>query len=143
MELEKVRQWVLGYPGMELLQKVWVDYYPAQPGNGSIAPGGATELDRRADILGNVTVECRYDFGLWFVMTRAEGDDLGAAENAQWVLGFQDWVREQSVRGEVPRFGEAQVVRAQDGRLEEVDVEGTAVYLVRLSFEFKKDYEVS
>lgn len=142
MELEKVRQWILGCPGMELLQQVWVDYYPAQPENGSLAPEGLTELGRREDILGNVTVECRYDFGVWFVVARAEGDDLGAAEDAQWVLGFQAWVQEQSVRGLVPQFGDAQVVRAQEGRLEETDTEGMAVYLVRLSFDFRKVYEV-
>ena len=40
-------------------------------------------------------------------------------------------------------FGQEQVVRAQEGRLEKADVEGTAAYAVELSFEFKKGYEVS
>ena len=141
LELEKVRQWVLGYPGAELLEKIWVDYHPGRPGDGRLAPEGVTEVSRREDILGNVTVVVRYEFAVWFVLPR--GDDRDALDNAQWVLGFQEWVREQDLLGLAPRFGQEQVVRAQEGRLEKADVEGTAAYAVELSFEFKKGYEVS
>lgn len=141
MDLEKVRQWVLGYPGAELLERIWVDYHPARPGNGQLAAEGVSEVSRVEDILGNVTVVVRYEFGVWFVLPR--GDDREAAQNAQWVLGFQEWVREQDLLGLAPKFGQDQVVRAQEGRLERADVEGTAVYSVRLSFECRKEYEVS
>lgn len=144
-DLERVREWLMEYPGMEALQKVWVDYYPARPDNGSIAPAGLTELSRRMDILGTLTVEDRYDFGIYYVLTKAEGDDVGATANAQWVMDFQNWVQEQSARRLAPVFGnrpQAQWIRAQEGALKKTHEEGLATYLVRLSIHFEKVYEV-
>lgn len=144
-DLERIREWILGYPGMEALQGLRIDYYAAQPDNGSIAPAGITEVARKEDILGAVVVENRYDFGLWFVLTKAEGDDVGATANAEWILGFQRWVQEQGIRRLAPAFGDepgSERIRAQDGALEENDEEGTATYFVRLSIDFKKIYEV-
>ena len=146
MGLERVRQWLLGYPGMEEVEGLTVDYYPAEPGVGSMAPAGLTEVARREDILGNVAVEQTMSFQLSFVLVKDERDDALATRNAQWLLDLQQWVQQQSLGKLAPTFGDLprkEWVRAEDGALKEVSQEGTAVYAVRLTFGFMKMYEVS
>ena len=60
------------------------------------------------DILGNVEVENQYNFGLYYVFEKSPGDDVGATVNADWIMDFQEWVQEQSIRGTVPKFGDKQ-----------------------------------
>lgn len=101
-------------------------------------------MSRTEDILGNVTVVNQYNFGLYYVLEKALGDDAGAELNAGWIMDFQEWVQEQSARGLAPRFGDEgrEIIRAQNGVLYEADEEGTATYMVQLSVQFKKNYEV-
>lgn len=145
-DLERIRQWISTYPGMDRLQNTWIDYYVAEPDNGSIAPAGLVEISRNEDILGNVTVENQYNFGLYYVLTKAAGDDEGAATNAEWIMGLQQWIQEQSVRRLAPTFGDepaTERIQAQNGALYSADEEGTATYIVQLTIHFKKIYEVS
>ena len=102
------------------------------------------ELGRRRDILGNTTVENQYNFALYYVFEKAPGDETGAAGNAAWVMDFQEWVQEQSVRGALPRFGNTstrEMAKAENGTLYEVDGEGIALYSVQLSIRFEKRFE--
>ena len=69
-------------------------------------------------------------------------DDVLAMDNAQWLLNLQAWIQEQGLWGLVPVFGNFQTVRAEDGRLQEVSPEGTAVYSMELTFHFTRVYEV-
>lgn len=136
-DLERIRMWLMEFPGMGALERFWVDHYPAVPDSGSLAPLGVKEVERREDILGNVTVVDRYGFALWFVLPKAQ--ELGAQENARWVLELQRWVQEQSAAGKAPVFGdvpEAERIWAEDGTLERADAEGLAVYRVRLYVRF-------
>ena len=57
--LEKLRQFLLGFPG---LQELSVDFTQDGPGNSGLFPGGLTEVERRKDLLGNtyVTYECLF-----------------------------------------------------------------------------------
>ena len=145
MVLDRVRQWLLGYPGMADVESLAVDYYPAEPGNGSIASAGLTEVARREDVLGNVTVEQTVSFQVCFVMVKDESDDALATHNAQWLLGLQQWVQAQSLGRLAPTFGDLprrEWVRAEDGELKKASQEGTAVYALRLTFGFMKYYEV-
>ncbi|MBQ7345479.1 MAG: hypothetical protein IJW45_05395 [Oscillospiraceae bacterium] len=145
MVLDRVRQWLLGAPGMAEVESLAVDYYPAEPGNGSIGPAGLTEVARREDVLGNVAVEQTMSFQVSFVMVKDESDDALATRNAQWLLDLQRWVQAQSLGRLAPTFGDLprrEWVRAEDGALKEVSQEGTAVYAVRLTFGFIKMYEV-
>ena len=144
-DIEKIRDWLSTYPGMNRLHDLRVDYYEPNPDNGSIAPSGLVEVSRAEDILGNVTVKNQYNFGLYYVLTKAMDDDAGATENADFVMDFQNWVQEQSVRHLAPTFGDEpdrETSAAQNGELYAADEEGTAVYLIQLSVNFTKHYEV-
>jgi len=142
--LEKIREWLRSYPGFDILSAFQVDYTSEVPGCGGLFPAGLVELSRRRDILGNVTVENQYNFAIYCLLEKAPGDDTGAAENAAWVMGLQEWVQRQSVLGLAPRFGSGtapEVIRAENGTLYEVDGEGTALYSIQLSVRFEVRYE--
>ena len=60
-------------------------------------------------------------------------------------MDFQEWVQEQSVIGIAPTFGdepESETITAQNGVLYDADEGGTAMYMVQLSVQFMKKYEV-
>ena len=142
--LEKIKGWLGSYPGFDILSVFQVDYTSEVPGCGGLFPAGLVELSRRRDILGNVTVENQYNFAIYCLMEKAPGDDTGAAENAAWVMGLQEWVQRKSVLGLAPRFGNGtapEVIRAENGTLYEVDGEGTALYSIQLSVRFEVRYE--
>lgn len=144
--LEKIREWIKTYPGCSQLQGLSVDYTDEVPANGGVNPSGLLEVSRKRDILGNVTVLNQYSFTLYFVFAKAPGDDVGAEENAQWLMDFQDWVQSQSITGKAPVFGDAprqETIKAQNGSLFTADSEGTAVYSAQLSVQFIKRYEVN
>lgn len=144
--LERIRKWVSTYSGISRIRDMKVDYFSQNPDNGSIDPSGLVEVSRTEDILGNVTVEDQFNFALYFVFLKDPGDDAGATENADWLMDFQRWVQEQSIRRLIPTFGDdpaRETARAQNGALYAADEEGTAIYTVQLSFNFVKIYEVS
>ena len=144
--LDKIREWLGTFPKSDRIQGLNVDYYSMQPDNSSISPAGLQEISRREDILGNVTVENQYNFNLEFVLMKAPADDVAATENADWLLLFQEWVQEQSIRKLVPTFGDdpkTETVKAQNGSNEYADNEGIGVYSVLLSINFTKIYEVN
>ena len=94
--------------------------------------------------MGNSTVTNQYNFGIYGVFAKPPGDDVGAVINADWVSGFQEWVQAQSVTGDAPTFGDvpsAEKITAQNGMLYDTG-EGTATYMVQLSVQFKKKFEV-
>lgn len=143
--LEKLRSWLATYEGYDILSKFQVDYTDQIPANGGVFPSGLVEIERRPDIVGNVTVENQYNFGLYYVFHKAPGDDAGAAENADWIMEFQAWVQEQSLLGLAPAFGDIprdERIMAQNGVLYEATGDGLATYMVQLSVRFKKKFEV-
>ena len=138
-ELEKIVQWLSTYPGNDRLQSMTVDLLALEAETGNIIPSGLTELSRREDALGNVRVENQYRLGLYYVLTKTGGSD-----NAAWILGLQQWVQEQSIRGLAPTFGDepgTERVLAQNGVLYAEGPDGTATYRVELTINFKKTYE--
>ena len=144
--LKKIREWLQTFPGNDRLASLQVDYVPAEPGSGSIAPSGLVEISRVEDILGNITVENQYNFGLYYVFAKSTEDDEGSTQNADWLMDLQEWVQEQSILGAVPRFGDepaAEQIQAQNGSIYGADEEGTAIYMVQLSVNFIKHYEVN
>lgn len=143
--LEKIRAFIEEYPGFDIFRQFYVDYTDKIPFNGGVFPSGLVEIERSKDILGNITVRNQYNFGLYYVFEKDPGDDTGAAENADWVMDFQEWVQTQSVMGLAPIFGDFpndEKITAQNGVLYGTDKEGTAMYMVQLSVQFIKFYEV-
>lgn len=144
-DLDSLKEWLKTYPGADLTE-MRVDYTDHLPGQFGVFPSGLVEIRRRRDILGNTTVQNRYNFALYIVFEKAAGDDVGAQINADWVMDFQRWVQEQSVMGLAPTFGNIaqshEVMSAQNGALYETDTaEGLAMYMVQLSATFQKYYE--
>lgn len=143
--LDKIRDFIRQYPGADIFRDFHVDYTDQIPFNGGVFPSGLTEISRSRDILGNTAVINQYNFGLYYVFEKSPGDDVGAEVNANWVMDFQEWVQEQSVTGAVPTFGDeprSETITAQNGVLYDADEEGTAMYMVQLTVQFKKIYEV-
>lgn len=144
-DLEKVRRWLATYPGAAPVQSLKVDYYSPNPDNGSIDPSGLVEVSRKEDVLGNVTVENQYNFALYFVLLKSPDDDTGASDNAAMLMDLQRWIQEQSVRKLAPTFGDEptkETIKAQNGALYAADEEGTAIYMVQLSINYIKHFEV-
>ena len=143
-DLDKLKAWIGSYPGHDILGQFAVDYTDQIPGNGGIFPNGLVEISRKEDILGNVEVENQYNFGLYYVLTKSPEDLAGAEENAEWLMDFQRWVQEQSVRHLAPTFGDSprtERITAQNGTLYGADADGTAMYMVQLSVKFTKNYK--
>ena len=111
------------------------------PNNGGAFPSGLVEVSRKTDLMGNITVIDQYNFGLYYVFSKAPGDSIGAEVNADWVMDFQEWVQAQSVRGMAPAFGDIpgqERITAQNGVLYAAEDEGLATYMVQLSVRFAK-----
>lgn len=145
-DLEKIRDWLKGYPGTLPVQRLKVDYYSTHPDNGSIDPSGLIEVSRETDIMGNITVENQLNFGLYFVLLKSPGDDEGATENADLLMDLQQWIQEQSLRRLTPIFGDdpdAETIKAQNGAVYAANEGGTAIYMVQLSINYIKHYEVN
>lgn len=143
--LEKIRDWLATYPGYNILDKFRVDFTDQIPSNGAIFPSGLVEIERRSDIMGNVTVKNQYNFGLYYVFYKSPEDDAGATINADWIMDFQEWAQAQSVTGAAPVFGDVprnERIKAQNGVLYDADGEGLATYMVQLSVQFTKKFEV-
>ena len=141
--LEKIKDFIGQYPGADIFRDFHVDYTDQIPFNGGVFPSGLVEVSRTRDILGNTTVVNQYNFGLYYVFEKSPGDDTGASENAGWVMDFQEWVQKMSVMGNAPTFGDdprAEKITAQNGVLYGADEEGTAMYMVQLSVQFKKRF---
>ena len=144
-DLEKLKRWISTFPGYDILNTFHVDYTDQIPSNGGIFPSGLVEVSRKRDICGNTTVQNQYNFGLYYVFPKDPGDSAGAAVNADWIMEFQRWIQEQSIRRLAPVFGDeprAERIRAQNGVLYAAENEGTATYMVQLSIEFTKRHEV-
>jgi hypothetical protein len=143
--LDTIREWLNKYTGFDRLQDLRVDYYSQQPDNGSIDPSGVQIISITEDILGNKTVDMQYNFGVYFVLAKDPGDEETAVDNAAWVMDFQRWVNEQSILHLAPTFGDvprAESIKAQNGAVTAADNEGVAIYMVQLSVNFTKIYEV-
>ena len=143
--LNTIRNWLKSFPGIDRLQEVRVDYYSQQPDNGSIDPSGVQIVSVDEDILGNKTVQMQYNFGLYYVLAKDPENDTVATENADWVMELQEWVNEQSFMGLAPTFGDmpkTEKIKAQNGSVTQASAEGVAIYMVHLSVNLTKIYEV-
>lgn len=136
--LTKMRSWLQTFPQWDKACDLYTDYTDALPGNSGLYPLGAEEISRQEDVLGNVTVRCRYRFCLCRVAGLAD-----RLANAQWLLDFQQWVRQQSAAGAAPAFGDdpaSERIWAEKGKLSDASQTGTGKYTVTLNAEFIKQY---
>lgn len=143
-DLEKLRMWIGTYPSFDILGSFKLDYADQIPVNEKRYPSGLEELSRVEDIQGNITVQNQYNLGLYHVFAYPTEGNGHTAINTDWIMDFQRWVQEQSVRHLAPTFGDdpkTERIRAQNGVLYAADKEGTATYTVQLSINFTKFYK--
>jgi len=144
--LEKMVNWIKTYPGYDILGDFQIDYADHVPNVGSLAPSGLIEVERRRDIVGNVTVTNRYNFGLYCVFEKAPDDNECATINADWIMDFQEWAQEQSITGKAPVFGDEphkERITAQNGMMFDIPADGTATYMVQLSVQFVRKFSTA
>lgn len=142
-DLEKIRGWLQTFPETNQLKTLCIDYTDPAPSSGGLCPRGLQEISRKWDVIGSLTVENRYSFGLYYVFQKAPGDDAGAARNAQFLLDLQIWAQEQYAQGLAPVFGDdpaRERVRVENGKLYTSDQEGVATYQAELTVDFVKHY---
>ena len=137
--LEKMRDFLESYPEYAQISRLDIDFTDNVPNAAGLFPSGLVEVRRERDILGDVTVTNQYNFALYTTFEKYEG----AEENAEWEIGLQEWVQEQSARRLAPTFGDTpwtESIRAQNGQLFSVDDEGTALYVMQINATFQKRY---
>lgn len=137
--LETMRGFVQSFPDYDILSRLDIDYTDKIPNSGGLFPSGMVEVSRRGDILGNVTVTNQLNFALYATLEKWEDGTY----NAEWQLGFQQWVQEQSVRGLAPSFGDEPArerIVAQNGTLYSAGDEGTAIYVIQINVTYTKTY---
>jgi hypothetical protein len=64
-------------------------------------------------------------------MAKSPDEDEGATFNADWMVGFQEWVQRQSILGLAPTFGDVpreETITAQNGAIYSVDDEGLPTF---------------
>ena len=136
--LDKVRQWVTGFPLWEAGNLLYIDYTDAIPGNAGLFPGGLEVVSAKADVLGGVKMTCRYHFALYRV-----GNAQGDGADARWLEAFQAWVLEQSARGLAPVFGDEpaqEQIVAQKAVLKDASQPGIGIYMVKLTARFVRKF---
>lgn len=133
MILQTLTDWLKTCP--LLPGDVTVDYIGCTPGSVGLYPAGVELVERREDVLGNVTSRYRCGFDLHRVTTGQQD----SREHAAWLLSFQDWVNTQSQKGLAPTFGSEKArehIRAEQGKLKRASQTGTGTYTVRLTAEY-------
>lgn len=141
--LETMRAFVASYPDADILSTLSIDYTDQVPDMGGIFPQGIQEVSRRTDLLGNVTVTNQLNFALYTVLSKAPEDDVGATLNAEWQLGFQEWVQGQSALRLAPTFGDEPLmesIAAQNGEIYSTPADGVAIYAIQISVIYQKKY---
>lgn len=137
--LDTMREFVQSYPDYDILSRLDIDYTDKVPNSGGLFPSGMVEVSRRSDLLGNVTVTNQLNFALYTTLEKWEG----SLDNAEWQLGFQQWVQAQSALGLAPTFGDeprTETITAQNGQLYSADEEGTALYVIQINVTFVRNY---
>ena len=139
-----MREFVGSYPDADVLSALDIDYTDAIPNTAGLFPSGLQEIRRRMDITGAGAVENQYNFALYARFPKPTEEDAQATMNASWVMDFQEWVQEQSMRGLAPTFGDYprnERIVAGNGELYSASDEGTALYVIRISVSFTKTFE--
>lgn len=142
-DLEKMREFVKSFPGADVLSELTIDYTDEVPGVGGLFPSGLVEVRRRKFITGGAEVDNQLNFALYAKLEKAPGDDELSTINASWLMDFQTWIQEQSVRGLAPVFGDvpqAEKITAGNGEIYSASDEGWALYVIRIQVSFTKQF---
>ena len=140
-KLEKMKEVIKGYSGFDILDHFSVDYTDQLPANAGLFPAGLVELERKADILGNIEIQDQLNFALYVVLNKAAGDDELATINADWLIDFAEYIQTISATHQHPAFGdypESEIMYASDGRLYDSTDEGLGLYVIEIAVRYTR-----
>lgn len=137
METENLRLWLSDCPF--ITAPITPEQLEVTPGAAALLSGDTRVVSENRDVEGNQYITYRSSFTLLRRVRRC-GDEIGYA---QWLLYFQDWIRQKFVLRELPATDASVVdVLAQKGCLQEDSAGGMWVYKVSLDVEYVKTYRV-
>ena len=119
--LEKLRQFLLGFPGFD--GELPVDFTQDGPDTSGLFPAGLTEVDRRTDLLGNMQVRYQSLFTLHHRMRPGQ-------DSTQWLLDFENWLAEHT-----------NTVQIQKAKAQEASRLNSGLCTVNLAVTFCKDID--
>ena len=119
--LEKLRQFLLGFPGFD--GELPVDFTQDGPDTSGLFPVGLTELDRRIDLLGNMQVRYQSLFTVYHWMRPGQ-------DSAQWLLDFENWLTEKT-----------KAVQIKKAKVQEASRLNSSLCTVSLAVSFCKDID--
>ena len=128
--LEKLRQWLLSYPGWGGCS-LSVGCVQTQPGTAGLYLTGIDEYDRQTDLQGNVLARNRLQLQLRYNVAAEE-------EKSGWLVDMADWLRQHCSAGEMPRLGclaDGQRVCVKQGKLAQIQGQ-TASYQLDFTVEY-------
>ncbi len=139
-DLEKMRAWIRTFPG-GIPDNFQVDFTGEVPRNAGLFPAGTEEVSRQRLVTGGVIVTNRHNFVLYAVFAKPQETDEISASNAEWVMDFQKWAQEQSVKGLAPTFGNINTreesITAQNGAFHSVKESGAGMYAVTITAQYQ------
>lgn len=144
-DLERLTTWLQTWDGYSALRDMQIDYTDQIPGIFGLFPTGLTTTGSEDYIDGSRILFNQYNFAVYTVFTKAPGDGIGSAGNAEWVMDLQRWIQEQSMAHGAPTFGNVdqglEEISASNGQLYDADAEGTALYMVQITASFHTYYD--
>lgn len=148
-DLERMREWLATFPGTDerpnAPNSFTIDHVSEDPFSTGLHSNGSLEIGRQSDLGGNIILTQQYNFSYSAVMEKDANLDDVSTNNAEWVMAFQQWVTDQVMSGESPKFGnidtDNEIIRAQNGSFVQRVSDGVGMYMTTITAIFKKHYK--
>ena len=135
-----IRDYLVGYSGLEEDAPVWVDYLGQNPTEYTVVP-----------IPGNRIIETYLDgsslreYAVAFRSMESTADDLARIESSSFYESFADWLETQTEAGSLPEMDSGQIAERIEalgwGYLFEQGVSATGIYQVQCRLVYKQQQE--
>ena len=137
--IHKLLSWLLDCPYIS--GTLEVNHTDVTPGSTGLYPQGTQQLSVRENVLGNKVVTYRDIFLLYQVTSMDE-----TVSEAERLMILENWVREQSLKGLAPQFGDIpgeEQILVEKGKFSGVSSLGTGKFAVQIHIVYQKNYEGS
>lgn len=141
--IKTMQEWLNTCPFLDEFSGGHIDWTDNTALDYGIMPTGSAVIQTEEDVLGNRVVHKQYNLALY-----ARGwtiDDVARLENTTFLEDLADWVEEQQMAGEAPKFGDNpddEEITAQNGMLYQLDPNGqTGLYQIQIAIFYEKHYE--
>lgn len=134
--IKSLRKYFSECPAMDGFTAEYVDWTDEKADNYGISPTGDTRVKRYID----GTEQRRYDFVIYARFSTAQG--ALNMQNSEWVEEFQEYIRKQSLEGNLPEGDEKTIpekLTASNGLLFSYDQSGSSgVYQIQLQYTYRR-----